>query len=218
MLIDSEKSFRIRTSNSNVSVSIFPPPNQVVMTSGAAIRGQQDGLFTKYNLVVDTNIEPSITVSYELVQAEGPARKVPIGPAGVAMAPNEEGHFGNDTTWDNAAVYRVYLAAKPWRTPMIHNSLRVRYLGDCARVYVNGTLVQDSFYNGDENFGMVIGVNRYEPIIFDSGFELRILPLRADAPIYVVWPSFPEPGPGQSVVELLGIDTLQTVDNTLIVN
>ncbi len=74
---------------------------------------------------------------------------------------------------------------------------------------LNGNLVQDSFYNGDHTFGLLVGINRFSPAVFRSGFDLQLLPLRKDAPIYLSgWPTFTT----ESFVQLQGVDVLQTFD------
>lgn len=85
--------------------------------------------------------------------------------------------------------------------------LRMRFVGDAARIYVNSSLVQDCFYNGDEKYGLMLGVQRHSPAIFEHGFDLHILPLRSDAPIYLSSPPLPN-----QVAEVLGFDVLQTAD------
>jgi len=206
-------SFRLRTNSPAADLSVFPEFNSLSQ-NGVPIKGVPNGMFTLYHLEIPENNKNNIQVSYTQTQQAGPARKVPIGPANVAQAPNEDGLFGNTTEWDAAAIYHVTVTTTFGVPIGGRNSLRIRYLGDCARVYLSGSIVQDSFYNGDQTFGFILGVNRHAPKIFTQGFDLRLLPIRSGAPIYLAgWPSFP---PGQiSVVQLLGIDVLQTQDVTL---
>ena len=56
--------------------------------------------------------------------------------------------------------------------------LSLGYAGDCARVYADGVLVQDNFWNGKP---MLVRLSD----IAGKRVELRILPLRKDAPIYL---------------------------------
>ena len=56
--------------------------------------------------------------------------------------------------------------------------LKIDYAGDCARVYADGKLVMDNFWNGKP---MLVRMSD----LAGKKVELRILPLRKDAPIYL---------------------------------
>lgn len=57
--------------------------------------------------------------------------------------------------------------------------LSIRYRGDCARLYVDGKLVADNFYNGRP---FLMGLWRLP--VSCSKLELRILPLQKSMPVY----------------------------------
>ena len=78
-------------------------------------------------------------VEAELLQPAGPARKIPIGSAGVAQAPG-------DGEFTNAAVWKLKLPAKLDLSRGLR--LRIHYVGDVARVTLNGRLIDDDFYSG----------------------------------------------------------------------
>jgi hypothetical protein len=59
--------------------------------------------------------------------------------------------------------------------------LRITYEGDVARLYADGKLLTDNFYNGKP---WVIGLDRVPCRAWDR-LELKILPLRNQAPIYL---------------------------------
>ena len=56
--------------------------------------------------------------------------------------------------------------------------LKISYAGDCARVYADGKLVMDNFWNGKP---MLVRMSD----LAGKKVELRILPLSKDAPIYL---------------------------------
>ena len=64
----------------------------------------------------------------------------------------------------------------------MHPILRIQYLGDVARLTLNGKLIADNFYAGRE---FDLGLNRYAPEIFSGDLRLEILPLRKDVPIFL---------------------------------
>jgi hypothetical protein len=77
-----------------------------------------------------------------------------------------------------------FAAAAAWNLPVPAVAdpedwfLEVDYDGDVARVYADGRLVEDNFWNGRR---MLVRVSD----LAGRSAELRILPLRKDAPIYL---------------------------------
>jgi beta-galactosidase len=71
--------------------------------------------------------------------------------------------------------------------------LEFNYEGDIARLYADGKLVTDNFYNAAP---WLVGLDRIPRAAWDK-LELKILPLREDAPIYLpegAHPAFPASG------------------------
>jgi hypothetical protein len=60
--------------------------------------------------------------------------------------------------------------------------LDIDYTGDIGRLYVGSTLVDDDFFHGAT---WQIGLKRFLPEAVRSGVRLQVLPLLADAPIYL---------------------------------
>jgi beta-galactosidase len=210
LLLESDPShFRLRTPDSSSFLVLFPPPARVTVDD-QEVAGNAYGLFTKYPLTLPANRAPLVSVNATLVRAGSTPPPVKIGRGGVAQAPDEDAQFGDQSVWQTfAQKYHVVVTEESVRSAAVRNSLRIRYTGDAARVYINGTLVQDSFYNGDHEFGLLLGLDRYRSTVFRFGFDLYILPLRRDAPIYLAgWPQFSS----ESFVELAAIDVLQTYD------
>lgn len=209
LLLDAISSFRLRTTADAASVALLPAPPAVTV-DGTLMFGKAFGLFTNYIFNVPANGQTWVTATATLLQPATVPAPVPLGPSGVAQAPNEDGRWGNASRWDAAAVYRITLTVTGSRPEAVRNLLRIRFVGDCARIYLNGTLVQDGFYNGD---GLVMGLDRYAPLVFSAELRLLLLPLRKDAPIYLSgWPAFSQ----ESYVELQGIDVLQTADVSIV--
>jgi hypothetical protein len=63
--------------------------------------------------------------------------------------------------------------------------LEVRYEGDLARLSANHKLLDDDFYNGKP---WMAGLSRFLAPDGSGNFELSILPLRKDAPVYFELP------------------------------
>jgi hypothetical protein len=99
----------------------------------------------------------------KLLRPAAPSHPVKI--AMVAQAPE-------DADFERAGVWRV-----PVPEDTREGWLEVNYTGDVARAYVNGRLVTDNFYNGTPwDIGHLSDAREV---------EIRILPLRKDAPIYI---------------------------------
>lgn len=60
--------------------------------------------------------------------------------------------------------------------------LNLDYTGDVGRLYVGQRLMDDDFFDGRI---WQIGMKRYLPRLGSSGVDIKVLPLRKDAPIYL---------------------------------
>ena len=103
-----------------------------------------------------------------LFLAEG-VRKITMGVQKVAEEPS-------DADFKKAAVYQLNLSPEMLQG---RNLLKIQYRGDCARLYCDGKLVADNFYNGRP---FLMGLWRLPADC--QKLELRILPLQKDMPVY----------------------------------
>jgi len=138
-------------------------------------------------------------VKAEAVKSAGPAREIPLssGKSHIAVAPTEE-------DFTNAAVWKIKLPAKIDLKK--HPLLRIHYIGDVARLTLNGRLIEDNFYCGRE---FDLGLNRYVPEILTGDLRLEILPLRKDAPIYIEPKDRPDFAGKETVCELKSVDVIE---------
>ena len=123
-----------------------------------------------------------VGLEYKKIKECGPLREVKKGPAKVAEAPN-------DDDFEQSAVYVINLP----ETRDERLLLDIEYQGDCARLYANGKLLDDNFYNGRH---FQYGLWRLPEDV--RQLELRILPLQPDAPIYL--PREADKSAGEKVV------------------
>jgi beta-galactosidase len=89
--------------------------------------------------------------------------------------------------------------------------LHVVYQGDIARIYAGGRLITDDFYHGAP---WEIGLEDIAAADLKQGLELEILPLRADAPIYLASeakPSVPPRGQVARVAEVRVMPVYQII-------
>jgi hypothetical protein len=113
------------------------------------------------------------------VQPDAEALPVKTGPAqdwrphGVAQAPGP-GDLPQAAQWSIA----IPAGALDGLSELF---LEVEYEGDLARLSANHHLLDDDFYNGKP---WMIGLSRFLARDGSGNFDLSILPLRKDAPVY----------------------------------
>ena len=119
----------------------------------------------------------------EKIREAGPLRTITIGVNKVAEEPTDE-------DFEQAAVYRIRVSSEAVNS--YRRLLQIDYRGDCARLYCNGQLIADNFYNGRP---MLFGLWRLPA--GTTELELRILPLQENMPIY--FPREADTTPGEQV-------------------
>jgi hypothetical protein len=136
-------------------------------------------LFIDYTDFEDVAFSTSIT---KLKEAGAP-RTITIGVNKAAEEPS-------DADFEQAAVYQLNVPEEARRG--FHRLLSIDYRGDVARLYADGQLIQDNFYNGRP---MLYGLWRLPA--GTKQLELRILPLQKDMPIY--FPREADTTPGEKI-------------------
>ena len=122
--------------------------------------------------------------AWQKVREAGAPRKITMGVNKVAEEPTDE-------DFEQAAVYKIIVPKNLTGRQL----MRVNYRGDVARLYCNGELIADNFYNGRP---MLYGLWRMPAGVTE--LELRILPLQANMPIY--FPREADITPGESVMSI----------------
>jgi hypothetical protein len=110
--------------------------------------------------------ETTKDVAWKKIHDAGLQRTIIKGPAKVAEAPT-------DDDFRQAAVYEITVPTDE------KGLLEIQYQGDCARLYADGKLIADNFYNGRSFY---YGLWRLSE--GTQKLELRILPMQPNAPIY----------------------------------
>lgn len=127
-----------------------------------------------------SSVQPAIR---KIAEAGAP-RKITIGVNKAAESPE-------DKDFENAAVYRISnLPAAGERESVL---LKINYRGDVARLYCDGKLIADNFYNGRP---MLMGLWRLPEDATE--LELRILPLQENMPVY--FPKEADTTPGEEII------------------
>jgi beta-galactosidase len=170
------------TDPAKLSFGIYPAVEQA---PAGFHRSTVEGVFKSYAATVaPVHLEAVVRKTYEAGTA------APLKLAQEAALAPEESAFENAARWTiqvpdvkSTAVRQVFL--------------RIAYQGDIARLYANGRLITDDFYHGTP---WEIGLSDIPAADLKQGLDLQILPLRADAPIYLAAEAKPTiPPQGQLV-------------------
>jgi hypothetical protein len=195
LVFDSGELRLTSTNAADLNVAVIPPPD-AVFANTKRLRSRNDGVFKRFTPPAPNAV--SMSASFEPVQSAGPPREIPIGKIRqpVATAP-EDADFEKAAVWSIKLPSAIDLELNP--------ILRIHYVGDVARVMLNGKLLTDDFYNGN---ALDIGLRRHAPDILSGDLRVAILPLRKDAPIYMADEARPEFGDSNSVVGLQRIEII----------
>lgn len=142
-------------------------------------------------LFLEEDAHPDIAIKAPIinkVKEAGSLRTITMGVNKAAEEPLDE-------DFEHAAVYTIDLPEVSGEGRL----LNIDYRGDVARLYVNGQLIDDSFYYGRPF--------QYALWRLPKGcrqLELRILPLQKDMPVY--FPREADTTPGEEVKQITIID------------
>ena len=179
------------------SVAVFPAMRLAAVGRATLVPTAVDGIFTRYaaRLPVRT---PMVRVTKARAAALAPPvttfnavswRKVEI-----ALVPS-------DSAFDLAGRWNISVAPGALRD-LSDLFLEIRYAGDIGRLYSGDELLDDDFFDGTP---WRVGLKRFAPEIARGALQLRVLPLRRDAPVYIqpeFAPSFQADG---QVATVLGV-------------
>jgi hypothetical protein len=181
------------TNRADLNVAVYPAPAEITL-NGAKLRGKTEGVFERFTPSTPDSI--AYKTILEKIQDAGPAREVPPGKSSKPVAAQPE-----DADFSRAAIWRIKSPADlDLNTDPI---LRLHYVGDVARVTLNGKLLTDDFYDGNV---FEVGLRRYAPEILTGDLRVEILPLRQDAPVYLT--QRPDFGGQPSIVSLDQIEIM----------
>ena len=187
---------RLTSANrADLNVGVYPSLTAVTF-NGAELRHKEDGVFEKFTPPAPH--AETYPVKLKELQPAGPLRKIELGKIGQPVATEPD-----DADFKTAAIWKITLPAGiDLKTDPL---LRLHYMGDVARVTLNGKLLIDDFYNGKP---FDIGLRPYVPGILSGNLEVAILPLQREAPIYLPEHARPDFDGKQSVVLLTAAEII----------
>ncbi len=168
----------LRSRNSSAfSLSIFPHAGEKIGSNDLLQRTDDQGLFSRYVAAMSPK---NIPVTVQQIRNAAPSSPVKMGKA-VDWRPGPVASAPDDSVFEKAGIWRVTLP-KNFPLDMSDVFLNINYVGDVARLYGGAHLLDDNFFNGTT---WEVGLKRFAPDVLADGLELKILPLRRDAPIYL---------------------------------
>ncbi len=172
--------------------SVFPALKNAPLANVALQRTGRDGVFVSYSAAMPPR---NVPVRWEKVRAAAPSLPgtIKMGKYN-AIAPT-------DSDFDRAGVWRIALPEHAL-DGLSDAFLRIQYAGDVARLYAGPRLLADDFYKGTI---WEIGLKRFASQTLGKNLELKVMPLRKDAKIYLphnAWPQFP---PSGEIADVSGI-------------
>ena len=179
------------TGSSDMQVGIFPALDHdaVGFTSSG-----NNGVFKMYSAAV-----PQVAIEAQVHKLQDPGGDPPVKMGKeVAMAPDE-------SAYKTAAKWNINL-------PNVSNGsrvfLRITYQGDVARIYSQGKLITDNFYNGSP---WLVGLDQISEDK-QGTLEVEILPLHEHSPIYLPKSAVPTFPPSGQVAEIKQVQVITEHD------
>jgi hypothetical protein len=195
LVLDGNQLRLTSTHPADLNLAICPAPESLASMDGE-LTPKAEGVFQRFTPRVPREVLYKAAI--KSIQAAGQPREIPLGKIqqSVAAAPL-------DADFEKAAVWRVLLpddialGADP--------ILRLHYVGDVARVMLDGKFITDDFYNGN---AFDVGLRRHAPDILKGDLRVAILPLRKDAPIYMAATARPDFRQSASVAALNSVEII----------
>lgn len=118
-------------------------------------------------VLTDVRTTDGVAIDYDKISSASILRQIPVAD-GWPLAPA-------DSDFADADVWKIKLPQRH-----VGHLLDIGYVGDVARLYVNGKLVDDNYYNGDD---FLYDLNRLPADCKE--LELRIIPLQRSMRVYL---------------------------------
>jgi hypothetical protein len=172
-------------------LGVFPPLAALPSASAPLTRAGQDGIFQTFEAHLP---ERKITARIEQVREAQTAPPIAIGgPAHAAVEPTPE-------SFRAAAAWKVTVP-RDQLNGLDDALLNIDFVGDFARLYTGVHMLDDWFYNGDRwQFGL-----RQAQEALDQPLTVSVMPLRADAPVYIPKEGRPDFGGKPQIATLRGV-------------
>jgi hypothetical protein len=172
-------------------LGVFPPFSKAPRASSALAPGGRDGIFQTFDARL---AERRITATITPVREAGNAPPIVIGgPAHAAVEPTPE-------SFKAAAAWKVSIPREQLKG-LDDALLNIDFVGDFGRLYSGVRMLDDWYYSG---YGWQFGLKQVQAAL-DQPLSVSVMPLRADAPIYIPKEGRPDFGAKKQIAELRGV-------------
>lgn len=177
---------------SQQQIAVFPPLSKPAAQGASLKTAGQDGVFQQLNLQWQAR-----TLTAQIQQTREAQAAPPIvkgGLAGAALQPIPE----------------AFKAAAAWQVSVPSDSLRglddvllePDFVGDIGRLFAGTQMLDDWYFNGQ---AWQIGLKRLGANALSKPLQITIMPLRADAPIYIDRAHRPDFADATQLAQLRGV-------------
>lgn len=172
-------------------LGVFPPLAKPPHSSAPLAASGKDGIFQTFDAHLP---ERRIGATVTLVREARPAPPLAIGgPAHAAVEPTPES-FKAAASW-KVAIPRAQLKG------LDEALLNIDFVGDFGRLYSGVHMLDDWYYSG---YGWQFGLEQVDKDL-DQPLTVSVMPLRADAPIYIPKEARPDFGGKSQIAALRGV-------------
>jgi hypothetical protein len=170
---------------------VFPALAQAPAASAALVAKGADGVFQSFEAAVPAR---RIDVTVTPLRTARAAPPILIGGlAKAALEPAPEA-FKAAAAW-SIAMPRAQLE------DLDDALLNIDFVGDVGRLYAGVRMLDDWYYSG---YGWQFGL-RQAAALLDGPLTVAVLPLRADAPVYIPQAARPDFGEAKQIAQLRGV-------------
>ncbi|CAN7778133.1 beta-galactosidase [Paraburkholderia sp. SIMBA_054] len=181
------------TGAASFDLYVYPPLQHAPISTRAFVEAPLDGIFQRFAVSVppvafDVGVTPLRFAQMVPSIASGGAARAAVEPA--------------PESFGKAAAWSIDVPEEALNAPGLSNAyLSIQYAGDVGRLFSGADLIDDHFYNG---LPWQIGV-RNVTIDPQQSLVLTVLPMRADAPVYLDARHDPRSAISDQVAEILGV-------------
>ncbi len=194
LIVENNKIKRFSSTTNDLSFSVFP----AIKLKNR--KGKRDGIFQKFEIIKKPF---SYKIGIGKIHSDMRLREIKKGSKGVAEAPN-------DADFKYSGDWKITIPKEDKSKNLL---LRIKYLGDVARLYLGDTLLTDNFYNGN---AFEVGINRFLPDIYEKDLIIKILPLQKNAPIYLAENAKPDFKDKDFVCQIEDVSLVEIFETTFV--
>jgi len=199
VLVKEDRLYLRSTESGQIKAAFFRGKSdgpQLNAEGNLATQASNEGLWTDYSVKLPRT---SMVYTWKKTAEAGAA---PIPKMGTARNGHDQVvEVPDDAAFANAAEW-TFALPKQNLAHMSEIYLSLHYVGDIGRASIAGHLIDDNFFAG---MPWEIGLERFLPELDKSPMEVKVLPLRVDAPIYLDKQARTELPAGGQVAKVLSV-------------